>query len=95
MAFIPIRRLVGGAGEPLSDQHGAKGLGAAWRSAPSSMICVLGLVYVPGSGRRRSGKPSVDQHPRARKGLSARPSEIAKWGISLRAWYCACGADGG
>ncbi|MBS0189527.1 MAG: FtsW/RodA/SpoVE family cell cycle protein [Phycisphaerales bacterium] len=90
MAFIPIRRLVGGAGEALSDQHDVAKAWGGLAIGVIGMICVLGLVYVPGIGQAKNGSHRWINIPGLGEGLSAQPSEIAKWGMLLLiAWYCA------
>jgi len=90
MAFFPIRRLVGGAGSQLSDQYD---ITKAWTGLAVGVflsLAVLALVYMPGIGQAKNGSHRWINIPGLGDGLSAQPSEIAKWGMLLLiAWYCA------
>lgn len=90
MAFFPIRRLVGGAGSAMSDQYD---ITKAWTGLAVGVILsilVLALVYMPGIGQSKNGSNRWINIPGLGDGLSAQPSEIAKWGMLLLiAWYCA------
>lgn len=90
VAFCPIRRLVGGAGSLMSDQYDTT---KAWLGlATGVVLCigVLALVYMPGIGQAKNGSNRWINIPGLGDGLSAQPSEIAKWGMLLLiAWYCA------
>lgn len=90
MAFFPIRRLVGNAGANLSDQYDVT---KAWMGLAFGVllaIAVLALVYMPGIGQAKNGSHRWLTIPGLGDGLSAQPSEIAKWGMLLLiAWYCA------
>jgi len=90
VACLPIRRLVGGAGMQPSDQYDTA---KAWTGlALGVVLClaVLSLVYMPGIGQAKNGSNRWINIPGLGEGLSAQPSEIAKWGMLLIiAWYCA------
>jgi cell division protein FtsW len=90
VALLPIRRLVGGAGLQMSDQYDTA---KAWTGlALGVVLClaVLSLVYMPGIGQAKNGSNRWINIPGLGEGLSAQPSEIAKWGMLLIiSWYCA------
>ncbi len=88
-AFAPVRRFVGPSDVlcPRSTAHCPpdRGLVAAGL-VTLGLVCVLGLVYVPGLGREVNASSRWIALPIA-GGLSVQPSEIAKWGlIGLMAW---------
>jgi len=75
---------------PVSTVHCPPGRGlAAAGLVAFGLVCVLGLVYVPGLGREVNASSRWIALPIA-GGLSVQPSEIAKWGlIGLMAWLAA------
>ncbi len=90
MAYFPVRRLVGAAGLSAADQYDHTKAWGGLTLGVVAMLMLLALVYVPGIGQAKNGSHRWIAIPGIGDGLSAQPSEIAKWGMLLLiAWYCA------
>ncbi|MFO0861018.1 MAG: FtsW/RodA/SpoVE family cell cycle protein [Phycisphaerales bacterium] len=90
VSLLPIRRLIGSAGTSASDQYDVTKAWGGLVLGVIGVLCVLALVYLPGIGQAKNGSHRWINIPGLGEGLSAQPSEIAKWGmLMLIAWYCA------
>lgn len=88
-AMMPLREWVESARESLS-ARGPRGGYLLLTAGVVGLLIVLVTVYVPGLGQEKNGSHRWVVVPGLGDGLSAQPSEIAKWAFPLlMAMYCA------